>query len=195
MTPFQGVIAVPATQEAEVCRGCRPFAFVPSVHHNTRSRFAWYGPELPRHVDTRSRAGVPLVGNGIPWVDIAERECSIVIIANSCRRPNRELPVGRRMADAVSNGGVQKHVLGCRLPDDAEQRRVVRPLALGVLAIDLADEPKLRMERQLANDAPDAEQMPHPVETTASVDVHGDRRQPAAHDPDRLESDAMLAGQ
>ena len=90
MTPFQGIIAVPATQEAEVCRGCRPFAFVPSVHQNTRSRFAWYGPELPRHVDTRSRAGVPLVGNGIPWVDIAERECSIVIIANSCRRSNQD---------------------------------------------------------------------------------------------------------
>ena len=99
------------------------------------------------------------------------------------------------MADAVSDAGVQKHVLRCRLPDDADQRRVVRPLVLGALAIDLADEPKLRMKRQLADDTPDPEYMPEPVETTASIDVHGDRGQLAAHDPDRLEADAMIARQ
>src|SRR5205823_3531958 len=36
------------------------------------------------------------------------------------RQTNRELPVGRRTADTVANAGVQKHVLGCRLPDDAK---------------------------------------------------------------------------
>jgi hypothetical protein len=35
--------------------------------------------------------------------------------------------------------------------------------------------------------------MPAAIETTASVDVHGDRRQPSADDTDRLESDAMFA--
>src|SRR4029453_11095012 len=95
---------------------------------------------------------------------------------------NRELPVGRRLADAVSNAGVQKQVLGCRLPDDAEQRRVFRPLPLDRLAIDLSDEPQLRMERQLSDDTPDSEQAPVPVETTAAVDVHCNRGQTSAHD-------------
>src|SRR5438093_9344231 len=97
------------------------------------------------------------------------------------------------MADAVSNAGVQKHVLGCRLPDEAEQRRVVRSLALSGLAIDLADEPKLRVERQLSDDAPDPEPMSAPVETTPSVDVYRDRRDSPAHDTGHLESAAMLA--
>jgi len=33
---------------------------------------------------------------------------------------------------------------------------------------------------------------PAPVETTASVDVHGDRSQLAAHDADDFESDAIF---
>src|SRR6266850_4163062 len=53
-----------------------------------RSRFAWYGPELLRNAETNSRAGDPLVSDGVPWVDIVERQCSIVIIANSCSRSN-----------------------------------------------------------------------------------------------------------
>src|SRR5439155_9530399 len=109
------------------------------------------------------------------------------------RQTNRELPVGRRMADAVANAGVQKHVLGRRLPDEAEQRRVVRSFALSGLAVDLTDEPKLRVERQLSDDTPDPEHMPVPVETTPSVDVYGDRRYFSAHDTGHLESDAMLA--
>src|SRR6266403_1631492 len=57
---------------------------------HSRSRFAWYGPELPRDAETSSGAGDPLVSDGVPWVDIAERECSIVIIANSCSRSNED---------------------------------------------------------------------------------------------------------
>src|SRR2546426_7300967 len=48
------------------------------------------------------------------------------------------------------------------------------------------------MERQLADDTPDPEHLPVPVETTASVDVQRDGRQLSAHDTDRLESDAMF---
>src|SRR5262249_43056423 len=54
------------------------------------------------------------------------------------------------------------------------------------------DEPKLRMNWQLADDAPDAEELPGPVETASSVDMQGDWLQLAAHDPDRLEPDAAF---
>src|SRR5439155_11907452 len=70
------------------------------------------------------------------------------------RQTKRELPVGRRSADAASDTDVQKQVLGRRLPDETEQIRVVRPLALDALAVDLADEPKLRIQRQLSDDTP-----------------------------------------
>src|SRR5262245_684479 len=48
------------------------------------------------------------------------------------------------------------------------------------------------MNWQLADDAPDAEELPGPVETASSVDMQGDRFQLAAHDPDRLEPDAAF---
>src|SRR5262249_4647444 len=51
------------------------------------------------------------------------------------------------------------------------------------------------MNRQLADDTPDAEELPGPVEAAASVDVQRDRLQLAAHDPDRFETDAALARQ
>src|SRR6266404_6940453 len=57
---------------------------------HSRSRFAWYRPELPRDAETSSGAGDPLVSDSVPWVDIAEGECSIVIIANSCSRSNED---------------------------------------------------------------------------------------------------------
>src|SRR5437870_2960690 len=109
------------------------------------------------------------------------------------RQTNRELPVGRRAADAMPRPGVEKHVLRGRLPDGAEECRVVRPLALRALAVDLADEAEPRMHRQLSDDTPDTEAVPVvSIEAAATVDVHRDRRQLSADDTDRLEPDAVL---
>src|SRR5215470_12292576 len=109
------------------------------------------------------------------------------------RHADRELPVGRCVADAAPNGDVQENIRGRRLPDEADQRRIVRPLALGDLAVDLADETKPRSQRKLSDDAPAAEELPAPVETASPIDVHHDRRQLRAHDTDRLESDTAFA--
>jgi hypothetical protein len=69
-------------------------------------------------------------------------------------------------------------------------------LALRALAVDLADQAELRMEPQLADNAPDGEGMPIvSVEATATVDMDGERRCPPAHDPDRLESNPALVGE
>jgi hypothetical protein len=61
------------------------------------------------------------------------------------------------------------------------------------LAVDLADQPELRVERQFADDTPDGEPVPVvSIEASATVEVQRDRRDPAADDGDRLESDALL---
>jgi len=39
-----------------------------------------------------------LVSDGVPWVDIVERECSIVIIANRCSRSNETRCEPRRVS-------------------------------------------------------------------------------------------------
>src|SRR2546427_4480191 len=94
---------------------------------------------------------------------------------------------------AAPDPSVEKDVLRRRLPDHAQECRVVRALVLRALAIDLADESELRMHRQLADNPPDGERVSVvSIETAATVDVHRDRRDLSADNTDRLESDAML---
>src|SRR5215475_10742594 len=87
------------------------------------------------------------------------------------RQPDGERPIGRRTADTVSNCGIEKHIAGGWLPDDPQKRRIVRPLTPRALAIDFADEPDLRVQRQLADDTPRPEQPPVPVQPPASIEV------------------------
>jgi hypothetical protein len=49
-----------------------------------RLAFSGYGPELASNVQRGDGTGRAFVGDGIPWLDLAERESVIMIIANGC---------------------------------------------------------------------------------------------------------------
>src|SRR5207244_3292717 len=107
-----------------------------------------------------------------------------------------DLPLRGGTGSAVTDPGIDPQLSRLeRLPDEADEDRVVRPLLLDALAVYLTDHSEGGNDRQFGDQAPRPKRARlHPGHAGAKVQVIRHRPDLPAGDPRCLEADPVLAG-